>query len=592
MSLNRYYEKELVALRMLGKEYAERNPALAPFLDTPGRDPDVERILESFAFLSGRLRQKLEDELPEITHALFNLLWPNYLRPVPSCSVIKYMPTVNTSATALIPKNTLVESEPVEDTRCRFKTVYDVEIQPLQITNLSFIAREGKAIMQIHFGLINSSLENLALNALTFFLNGEPAITHTLYLYLVRKARSISVVAASKTGAEHTLAVLEPQSLSPLGFGDDEALFPYPPNSFPGYRILQEYFCFPEKYHFVRLGGLQAAFNRATLSRVEGSPETFHIDFLFDDLPGNFESFSKDNIHLFCTPVVNIFPKSATPLTFDHKENEYRIVPDPTMPYSFSTYSVEKVTSRSSSNVATRTYKAFESFDHIGENNEHAAYYRLRIRPAVKDQSIETWISIVRADKSHQDPDEIETLSLELLCTNRLLPGKLRVGDIRLMAEKTSNAVDFRNIIPVTPPYMPPIEGDILWKLLSNMSLNYIPLTNIKALRAILNTYDFRALHDHRRAKVLEQSLLGMISITSEETDRLYRSLPIRGLETLLILEEKRFSCEGEMVLFASVLNEFFALYATVNSFHKLTVQESGSGKSYEWPARLGATRI
>ena len=122
MSINRYYEKELIALRVMGKEFADNNPALAPFFNTPGKDPDVERILEGVAFLTGRLREKLDDELPEITYSLFNLLWPNYLRPLPACSVIQFLPPKSLSKSALVPRDFLVQSDPVDGTPCMFRT--------------------------------------------------------------------------------------------------------------------------------------------------------------------------------------------------------------------------------------------------------------------------------------------------------------------------------------------------------------------------------------------------------------------------------------------------------------------------------------
>jgi type VI secretion system protein ImpG len=589
MSFNRYFVDELAALRHLATEYAKENPALAPFLGTVGRDPDVERIFEGFAFLTGRLWQKLDDELPEITHGLFNLLWPNFLRPIPSCSVIKYIATANTAVGSLIKKGTLVESIPVNNTRCRFRTIYDVNVHPMELTGISFSTERGRAVMRLKISLLASSPKNFTIDSLPLFLSGEHALIHTLYFYLVQKVLSVSVLVTDNTAKAHCIAELSPESIRPMGFSDNEVLFPYPQNAFPGFRLLQEYFCFPEKFHFINISGLQKVFNKKSMSGLENLRNEFYLQFVMTDFPPGFESYTKNNVNLFCTPVVNLFPKSATPLSFDHKQNEYRIVPDPTNPYGFSTYSVEKVQSWSGASEGAREYKPFESFEHVAYGEQNPSYYRLRIKPAVKDQTIETWISIVHQNAMSEEFKTVETLSLELICTNRLLPTQLGVGDIRLVAGKECKAVDFKNITPVTPPYMPPLEGDSLWRLLSNMSLNYIPLTNIHALRSILTTYDFRALNDSRRAKILEQTLQGMISISMEETDRIYHGLPLRGARTTLVLKEKHFSCEGDMYLFASVVNEFLALYATVNSFHQLVVQEDMAGTVYEWPARLGA---
>lgn len=592
MTFNRYYEKELVALRTLGREFSEKNPALAPFLGTPGRDPDVERILEGFAFLTGRLQQKIEDELPEITHGLFNLLWPNYLRPIPSCSVIEYRPNTNTSGHRLIPKKTTVESCPVGGTRCTFQTVYDVNVYPLRLDALSFVTEFGNAILQLDFSLLNANLGNTEIEELTFFLTGERNIVTTLHYYLTRKAKKINITAKDALQGEHILGVLPAEAICPMGFGNDEILFPFPKNSFQGYRIVQEYFCFPEKFHFVRIRDIAKNMSKEALDRVKDNGQNLSLQIVFDNLPEGFEDMTKDNIRLFCTPVVNIFEKSATPINFDHKQTEYRIVPDPRHPYSYSTYSVNRVTGWSSAARGEIVYTPFESFDHLSRIDGSLAYYRLRIRPAVKDESIETWISLVHRDDNHVLLDEVETISLELVCTNRMLPLELSVGDIANSTDSSDESLRFTNITHVSPPYTPPLDGDILWRLLSNMALNYIPLTDINALRGILATYDFRAIHDKRRARVLEQTLQGMRHISCQETDRIYRGMPIRGSMTTLTLNRKYFSSEGDMLLFASVINEFLALYATVNSFHQLLVQEEKTGEQFQWKARLGPEQL
>lgn len=583
MSFNTYYEKELVALRALGREFAESNPALAPFFHTPGRDPDVERILEGFAFLTGRLRQKLDDELPEITFGLFNLLWPNYLRPLPACSVIQFRPPKGLSGAEFLPRDSMVQSTPVEGTPCVFRTAYDTEVLPVELVDLSFRTKDGEAVMALRFRSEASTLAQWAPSRLRLFLTGETTIVHTLYYVLARRLRCVRLYATDATRKETFLAELEP-TVHPVGFGHDEQVYPYPPNSFAGYRILQEYFCFPEKFHFLDILNLDQGFAKDRLSAV-GSCREFSLHCVLEELPVNFEAFGKDNIRLFCTPVVNLFPKQASPLTWDHKQTEYRIVPDPRLPYHYAVHSVQKVESWEASGKGYREFQPFESFEHK-RNGGGAAYYRLRVQPSLKDESVETYISLVTEDDG--DVPHNITISLDLLCTNRLLPLRLGVGDICRVMDKGDASVPFANIIPVTPPFAPPLEGDTLWRLLSNMSLNYLPLTNISALRGIVSTYDFRAVHDSRRAKVLERVLDGMVSIHTREKDRIYKGLPLRGASTELVLSQRRFSCEGDMFLFASALNEFLALYGTVNSFHQLTVREEKSGERYVWPARLG----
>lgn len=588
MSFNRYYQEELLALRELGREFTDRNPALAPFLGTPGRDPDVERILEGFAFLSGRLRQKLDDELPEITHSLFNLLWPNYLRPIPACSVVQYRPDENLSGAATMPRGTAVESKEVDGTRCRFRTVYDTEIHPLRIRDMRILERNGEAAIALTFETLGVPLANVELSRLRFFLTGETAIAHTLYFTLTDRLKEARIVLRDQRMEEHVTAILPAENLRPVGFREEERLYPYPANTFPGYRILQEYFCFPDKFLFVELSGIEQGLYSGAIQQYQVGT-SFEIHFVLKELPEIYESFRLDNWQLCCTPVVNLFPMDASPLILDQRKTEYRIVPDPRLPYHYAVYSVDSVGTWGQDGRDSRRYLPFESFEHETGQGGSTAYYRLRIRPSHKDEGTETYISFVQHTDESVVPQR-ETISMELTCTNRMLPRELRVGDICIHADNTPGAVNFTNITSVIPSFNPPLEGNILWRLLSNMSLNYVSLTDISALRALLSAYDFRAPNDRPRARILEKTLQGMVRIHCTETDRIHRGLPVRGVQTHLVLDQRAFSCEGAMYLFGSVLNEFFALYATVNSFHQLMVEEESKGETYTWPARLGRT--
>jgi type VI secretion system protein ImpG len=281
----------------------------------------------------------------------------------------------------------------------------------------------------------------------------------------------------------------------------------------------------------------------------------------------------------------------SSPLNFDQCKTEYRIVPDPRKPYHFAIYSVDSVASWGHDDRNSRRYTQFESFEHEAASNDAHACYRLRIRPSYKDESTEMYISITHPADTRTGL-QTETISLELTCTNRNLPGTLAVGDIHVHTDNSPDAVAFHNIIPVTPSCSPPLEGDLLWRLLSNMSLNYIALTDISALRAVISAYDFRSRYDTSRARILSKILQGMVGISSEETDRIYEGLPVRGSRTTLVLDQRNFSCVGDMYMFGSVLNEFFALYATLNSFHQLRVIENKHGVEFQWPARMGRKQL
>ena len=582
MEFNEYFQKELIILRELGREAAARNPALAPFFDTPGRDADVERLLEGFAFLGGRLRQKLDDELPEITHGLFSRLWPNYLRPLPAASIIQYRPDENVTGSKVITKGSLVTSVPIEGTPCTFQTVYDTEILPLKIVGQRFLERNGAAVLAISFALTSGSLGTLPLSSLRFFFTGKESVAYTLQYTLAYRVQRIRFIVRDENKEEHCTTLLEPSVIKPVGFHEQEGLYPYPEKTALGYRIIQEYFCFPEKFLFVEIGELGKGIRGAVKQNLQDAKE-FELHFVLEELPQEYEEFEADNWRLFCTPVVNLFPLSELPMTLASQHREHRIVPDPRRPEHFAVYSVDRV-----SNFTTgkdgEIYENFDSFERTFSTSATSPAYHLHIRPGMSGDDVETYITV---DAEEQDK---AVLKMDLTCTNRVLPRQLGLGDICEPAGKGSgSAVPFTNILPVTAPYPPPIEGDLLWRLLSNMSLNPIPLTDVVALRRVISTYNFRAIHEHRCAREMEKKLEGMISVVSVETDRIFKGLPMRGTQTRITLNQDAFSCKGALHLFGAALNEFLAMYATANSFQQLTVVEAKTAATHQYPARFGS---
>ena len=585
--LGDYYQRELLALRELGREAARRNPALEPFFGTPGRDPDVERLLEGFSFLAGRLREKLDDELPEIVQGLFGMLWPNYLRPLPAASVIQYQPRGNVTGATTVPRGTLVESVPVDGARCRFQTVYDTEILPLQVEDVRFLERHGAAIMAVRFAVAGGVLGGLPLSRLRVFFTGDGAIPYTLYFNLAYRLQEARFVLRDSSpdgeSREYVAAVLPPSCMRPLGFREDEGLYPYPRETALGYRILQEYFCYPEKFLFVEIAGLEQGLTKETLARFAGARE-FELHFVLPALPEHYESFQASNWNLCCTPVVNIFPFAAASLHVVREYPEYKVLPAARQPEHFPVYSVEHVGTWRNLDKHSGVFTSLQTCEAAQCWSEDSSpRYRLSLRPTLDRQDVETSIAFERI------PTNGMTVALKLLCTNGLLPTRLGPGDIRENIGHDANTAPFANILPVSIPHPPPCSEDMLWKLLSNMSLNYIPLTDAAAFRAVIATYAFRAGSNRARSRELDRLLQGIRAIDSPTTDRIFDGSPRRGARTTITMDQSFFICEGAMVLFGSVLNEFLSMYATVNSFHQLIVKEASRGEEYHWPARIGS---
>ena len=590
MSFNHYYQSELTALRQLGRLFAERSPALAPFLGQAGRDPDVERLLEGFAFLTGRLRQKLDDELPELSHSLMQLLWPNYMRPLPAFSILQFDPLTMPGPGLKVARETPVESVPIGGVQCRFRTCYPTEVMALDLKALNYSVKGDGSLLSLRLEMsADGHLGELELSRLRLHFAGERYISQMLYLSLLRNLESIELIpldASNKplegAGGRPMAFKLPGDRVKPVGFSEEEALIPYPLNTFRGYRYLQEYFAFQDKFLFVDVSGLDMlnSLPQDTLKQMRG------LELRFEIRKSGIQRLrpTLENVKLYCTPIVNLFKHDAMPIRLDGKQDEYLLLPAGHDQEHCGVFSVESVIGWKPGGLGYQAYVPFESFEHDPSFDVPTAraHYSIRQRSSLLHDGLDTYLSFgIRDTEAH------ETLSIELTCTNQNLPRTLKLGDICRSCEKTPEFLTFRNITPATCSYAPPINRDFLWKLISNMSLNYLSLADVNALKVILETYDLPRYYDQHAEKVSQRLLGGLKSIRHEHVDRLHRGLPVRGLRTELTVDTQGYIGEGDLFVFASVLNEFFALYASLNSYHELRVK-STQGEVYQWTPRMG----
>jgi type VI secretion system protein ImpG len=590
MSFNHYYQSELTALRQLGRRFAERSPALAPFLGQPGRDPDVERLLEGFAFLTGRLRQKLDDELPELSQSLMQLLWPNYMRPLPAFSILQFSPLSRAEPAFVVERDTPVESVAIDGVNCRFRTCFSTEVSALDLIGINHAVTGEGSLLSLRLQMCaDGHIGELALNRLRLHFAGERYISQMLYLSVLRHLQGIELIPLDSVGTpiagldDKPVALRLPvDCMQPVGFAEEEALVPYPLNTFRGYRYLQEYFAFQDKFLFVDIRGIDLLkrLPEDTLKQVRG------LELRLDIRNSALQRLrpTPDNIKLHCTPIVNLFTHDALPVRLDAKQDEHLLLPAQYDPEHCGVFSVDSVTGWRAGGLGSRKYVPFESFEHDPSFDVPASrpHYSVRQRSSLLHEGLDTYLSF-----GTQQGDVQETLSIELMCTNQNLPRKLKLGDINRHCAQTPECLSFRNITSVTPCFAPPLNRDFLWKLISNMSLNYLSLADVNALKLILETYDLPRYYDQQAEKASKRLLGGLKSIKHQHVDRLHRGLPVRGLRTELVIDPQGYIGEGDLFVFASILNEFFALYASLNSYHELRVI-STQGEVYQWTPRMG----
>lgn len=526
MAFNRYYRDELDFLRQLGREFAEAHPKEAHFLTEVGNDPDVERLLEGVAFLTGRIRQKLDDEFPELIHGVMNLLWPHYLRPIPAMSLLEFTPIPGavTEWKRIPAMETVVESRDIDGTRCRFRTTADVDIYPLQLEQVSLqTASGGHSALRLHFTMLpGATLGQAGIERLRLHLVGEPA--YTLYYWLCHHAGTIKLRLGGQGRPVEEVA-LPDCKIQPFGFAKDEALLPYPKTSFDGYRLLQEYFAFPQKFLAVDLSDLRPLARRGTAT-------TFEMLITLTKAPPASLRLTKDHVRLFCSPIVNLFRLDSQPIEVSHERTEYLLRPSAAPAAHYELFSVDRAVGHLRGTGEELRYEPFYSFHQSIGTGPSTIYYQTHLRQSMtNDGACETYVSFVNADEVPVRGLDVltEIVTFDVTCTNRDLPGKLHVGDIHVPTDSSPGFAQFRNVVQVSARGPVPLGGDIHWRLLSHLSLNYLSLTRVETLRGLLDLYNFAARQDDQARRAHIRLLDGIVDIQSCGKDYLFRGLRFVG---------------------------------------------------------------
>lgn len=569
--IEKYYQRELATLRYLASEFAKAHPALAPMLTGQSADPDAERLLEGTAFLSGLIYEKLDDDFPEIVHGLIQLIFPHYLRPIPSATLIRFSPKRSLRETIIIKKGTAIDSVETEGTRCTFTTSYDVELTPLSVAAVGFSASgAGNGTLRIELRLAGMDLAGFNAASVRFHLAGVYTEASRRYWLLFTRLRHIRLIDAMGKVVD-----LGRKALQPVGFDEESTLIPFPARSFPGYRILQEYFILPEKFLFFDVVGLEQWQNRTGAS--------FSLEFEFADLPPDLPPMRAEHFQLFVSPALNLFPHQADPILLDHKKPDYPIRASGQNPRHYQIYAVNKVTGFVQGTVQEREYLPFELFN---PQVEATPVYAVHHRLSPLDGKAELHLSVAYPG-GNKEPS-LETLSLEIQCTNASLPETLRVGDVRMPTESSSELAEFTNIRSPTAPVQPPLGKNLLWRLLSHLFLNYLSVASAENLRSVLKLYVFTETRDRATVLANTQRVESINTLKVRTSDRFVQGYLLRGQDIHIRLDRQGFTGEGDMYLFGSVLDVFLGNYAAVNAYTRLTVEDSLRKERFTWPIRLG----
>jgi len=616
--LLRLYDVELQHLRATGAEFAEQFPKIAARLGMHGlevADPYVERLLEGVAFLAARVHLKLDAEFPRFTQALLEIVYPHYLAPTPPMLVAQLSPDLmdpGLAAGPTVPRGSSLSGGvgPDEATACEFRTAHDVRLWPIEIVSASYfafapdlplnalpIAQRIKGGVRIRLrSTAGLTFAQIPVDRLCFYLGGREDVANKLYEVCLAAGLGTLVVPPKAAKGSHEW--LPASSIGPVGFSDAEALLPVTLRSFQGYRLLQEYFAFPQRYRFVQLMGLARALRRVDADQVE-------LVVLFGRGDATLETIDGSSLSLFCTPAVNLFPKRADRIHVGEETHEYHVLPDRTRPLDFEVYAVTAATGHGVGTDSEQhflpLYEAYSS----SQVHADAAYFTTRREPRLlsatakrrgpRSSYIGTEVFLGLVDSSHAPfSGDLRQLSIETLCTNRDLALHMPVGfgGSDLSLDVAAPVAGIRVVAGPSRPYAPLADGAVSWRAISHLSLNYLSLTQSSpeegaaALRDLLELYASGADVSARRQ---------IEGIRSVAVGRIVRRLqgpgPLafgRGLEITLQVDPLAFEGASAFLL-GSVLDRYFARHVSINSFTETVLRSENRAEISRWKQQWGA---
>lgn len=556
----------------MAAEFSREYPALAPMLAATGTDPDVERILEGTAYLSSFVKQRLDDEFPEIVQGLLQHIFPHYLRPIPAATLVKFN---STSAGVQLRRGIELNSATVDGVACRFTTTTSRTLYPFTIDAVAINRHpNGLATMTL---TVNSAapLADLDMDVLPIYITGAYADAVEAHRFVLDRVEQVSI----QTGTRGTPFVLPQGSLAVGGFEDDEALLPWPSASFRGYRLIQEYFTLPQKFLFWRLQGLDKWRNR-------GAGTTFTINIVMKNVPERTPEYSRDTFLLNVVPAVNIFPHSSEPIRIDHHRREYTVIPQDYSAEQCMVYSIRRVASRNPADNSIRTYLPLER-TLVGRPT--VPVYSVYRRRSESGQTTATTLAV--SWPGFQIPRG-EVMSIDLLCTNADIPSHLRVGDVKVATDSSPKNVSFANIMPPTAMVHPPLGHGTLWRLLSHFHANLVSLANPDALKKLLGLYVFQNSRDRQHVQANIRRVEAVRKCASSPLNRLMKGVPVRGQRIELGLNRSGFAAYGDMRIFGDVLEHFFSEYASMNCFTQTDVEDVENGLSWKGKPLLGISPL
>ena len=599
LSLKTYYKRELDYLRQQATGFAKDHPLIADALKLSrgqSADTHIEMLLQSFAFLCGRLHHRLDAELPQVSNQLLANLYPHLITPMPSMAIVEaqVIPDgANFSNGYTLPRGRLLTTNGYSDqsgkATCSTSLCYDTDLWPLHITRINseptnhheFLTGNThvRSVLKLRVEATGADpIKNFNLQTLRFYINGDEAQTGVLYALLANHLAGVALI-----NDKNDLRILDNAQCMPQGFSEEQAALPDHPGTHPGYRLLQEYFCFPQKFLFLDLEGLS------------GVDANQHFDILLllnQSFPSDL-NLDHSVIKLNCSPVINLFTKTTEPICLDKTQSEYRLVPDASNYRYCEVHTIKEVKAVNAAGSSRLIAPYFALDDQ--ETGKTREFWALR-REASQSRALpgsEVFLSLFDSDGQSNSPAE-DMVYAKALCCNRKLMENIRTG-ARFDLE---GGGPVSGMVVLTKPsrhQSPALQGDAPWQLISQLTLNHLSLSNNPHALATLK--QILSLHAGEHNMVNQRQIdsicdLKVRPVTHRIGEDAWRGF-CEGMEITLTIDEDIFQ-GATPLLFGEILSRFFGLYVSVNSFTQLVLENKrqNNGMMKKWRPTIGEQEL
>ncbi len=619
--LLRYYNEELRHLREMGAEFAKAFPKIAARLGMEGlevTDPYVERLMEGFAFLAGRIQLKLDAEFPRFTQRLLEIVYPQFLAPTPAMLIAQVNPDLGdpSLATGLtLARGSVMHGQPGKSgaTACEFRTAHELRLWPLELTQVEYFTHAADlplaavpAWRKYRSGLrlrlrctAGLSFAQLALDDLRLHCTGSDDVAYRLHELVCGHTLGVLVLPTRRPAAWHE--AIDGDCIDAVGFDDEQALLPQTLHGFEGYRVLQEYFAFPQRFLFFDLGGLGAALRAHDGDEVD-------IVLLFSRVDNALlQAVDAGSLALNCVPAINLFERRCDRIHVKPDSSDFHVVPDRTRPMDYEVHSVTEVLGYGTGVNSEWRFLPFYNDFHT-EDRSHNAYYSVQREPRLLSQlqqrdgprssyiGTEVYLSVVDAHEA-PFPADLRQLGVRALCTNRDLPVLMPTGGAKgdLTLAQTAPVKSINVVKGPSRPLSAMREGNVAWKLINQLSLNHLSLTDTDAEHGAAALREILRLYAPGGDAGAQRQVDGLRSVNLQSV---VRRLPMpgpitfgRGVEVRVEVDDLSFEGASAFLL-GCVLERFIARHVSINGFTQMRMHSPARGDILLGRPRCGTRPI